>query len=148
MRTDLPPGAYYCSTRSPPARSYSPGPVKLMGTRAIGLALLVGVFFSTTSAAATQAATIPGTVINVVDGDTVDVQFADGGTERIRLIGIDTPEVVDPHEPVQCFGREASARAHDLLDGRAVLVELDPTQGERDRYGRLLAYLWLSDGRN
>jgi micrococcal nuclease len=87
-------------------------------------------------------------VINVVDGDTVDVQLEDGTTERIRLIGIDTPEVVDPHSPVECFGREASAHAHELLDGQAVSIELDPSQGERDIDGRLLAYVWLPDGRN
>ena len=88
-------------------------------------------------------------VVRVVDGDTVDVQFGDdASTERIRLIGIDTPEVVDPRKPVQCFGREASAHAHALLDGQALSVETDATQGDRDIYGRLLAYLWLPDGRN
>jgi micrococcal nuclease len=100
------------------------------------------------SMAAAQVAQSPATVVRVVDGDTVDVQLVDGRTERLRLIGIDTPEVVDPRKPVQCFGREASAHAHELLDGQAVALELDPTQGERDIYGRLLAYLWLPDGRN
>jgi Staphylococcal nuclease homologue len=47
--------------------------------------------------------------------DTVDVQLGDGRTERLRLIGIDTPEVVDPRKPVQCFGREASSHTHELL---------------------------------
>jgi hypothetical protein len=55
---------------------------------------------------------------------------------------------VDPRKPVQCFGREASAHAHELLDGQAVSVELDASQGERDVYGRMLAYVWLPDGRN
>jgi endonuclease YncB( thermonuclease family) len=87
-------------------------------------------------------------VMRVVDGDTVDVRLEDGTTERIRLIGIDTPEVVDPRKPVQCFGREASQYAHELLDGQTVSLELDASQGERDVYGRLLAYLWLTDGRN
>lgn len=98
--------------------------------------------------AAAQAAQSPATVVRVVDGDTVDVQLADGSTERLRLIGIDTPEVVDPRKPVQCFGREASAHAHELLDGQAVGIELDPSQGDRDIYGRLLAYVWMPDGRN
>ena len=53
-------------------------------------------------------------VVRVVDGDTVDVQLADGRTERLRLIGIDNPEVVGSRKPVQCFGRAASARAHDF----------------------------------
>jgi endonuclease YncB( thermonuclease family) len=84
-----------------------------------------------------------------VDGDTVDVRFSDDGSQdRVRLIGIDSPEVVDPRKPVQCFGREASAHAHQLLDGQVVSVETDPTQSTRDAYNRLLAYLWLPDGRN
>jgi micrococcal nuclease len=87
--------------------------------------------------------------MRVIDGDTVDVRFGDDGSiDRVRLIGIDTPEVVDPRKPVQCFGREASAHAHKLLDGQAVSVETDVTQGDRDIYGRLLGYLWLPDGRN
>jgi micrococcal nuclease len=110
-------------------------------------ALLLGAFVSALGARA-QSAPPPASVINVVDGDTVDVQLEDGTTERIRLIGIDTPEVLDPRTPVQCFGREASAHAHELLDGQAVGIEFDPSQGERDIYGRLLAYVWLSDGRN
>ena len=56
--------------------------------------------------------------------------------------------VVDPRKPVQCFGREASARAHELLDGQTVSLELDRSQDERDIYGRLLAYIWLPGGRN
>jgi micrococcal nuclease len=95
-----------------------------------------------------QAALTPASVVRVVDGDTVDVQLGDGRTERVRLIGIDSPEVVDPRTPVQCFGREASVHAHELLDGQAVSLELDSSQGERDRYGRTLGYLWLPDGRN
>src|SRR5215210_1685857 len=95
-----------------------------------------------------QSTPISSKVLRVVDGDTVDVQFQDGSTERLRLIGIDTPEVVDPRKPVQCFGREASAHAHELLDGQAVAIELDASQGQRDIFGRLLAYVWLPDGRN
>ncbi|MER3405249.1 MAG: nuclease, partial [Chloroflexota bacterium] len=68
-------------------------------------------------------------------------------TVRLRLIGIDTPEVVDPRRPVQCFGREASSRAHKLLDGQTVWLEPDASQGERDVFGRLLRYVWLPDGR-
>ncbi len=98
--------------------------------------------------AAAQTVQSPAAVVRVVDGDTVDVQFEDGQTERVRLIGIDTPEVVDPRKPVQCFGREASAHAHELLDGQSVAIELDASQGNRDVFGRLLAYVWLPDGRN
>jgi micrococcal nuclease len=55
---------------------------------------------------------------------------------------------VDPRKPVQCFGRQASARAHQLLDGRRVAVTFDPSQGRTDKYGRTLAYLLLPDGRD
>jgi micrococcal nuclease len=85
----------------------------------------------------------PVTVARVVDGDTIKLSTG----ETLRLIGVDTPETVDPRAPVQCFGREASARAHALLDGASVRLEYDPTQGRYDRYGRTLAYVWLADGR-
>jgi micrococcal nuclease len=85
-------------------------------------------------------------VVRVIDGDTVDVRL-DGQVVRMRLIGIDTPEVVDPRQSVQCFGREASNKAHELLDGQTVALEADPSQDDKDRYGRLLRYVWLSDGR-
>lgn len=87
-----------------------------------------------------------GQVVRVVDGDTVDVNV-EGGQERVRLIGLDAPETHSPREPVQCFGAESTHRAEELLNDQAVFVELDPTQGVRDRYGRLLGYLWLTDRR-
>ena len=86
-------------------------------------------------------------VAKVVDGDTVDV-LKDGKTERVRLIGINTPEVVDPRKPVQCFGKEASAHMHELLDGNVVRLEPDNTQDIHDKYGRTLAYIFLEDGTN
>lgn len=86
-------------------------------------------------------------VTNVVDGDTLDV-LIDGKTERLRLIGIDTPETVDPRKPVQCFGIEASSKAKELLIGQEVRLEADSTQGERDKYNRLLRYVFLKDGTN
>jgi micrococcal nuclease len=84
----------------------------------------------------------PFTVGSVTDGDTIRVRI-DGKSTPIRLIGIDTPEVSHPQKPVQCFGREASERAHELMDGSQVWLEYDPSQGRRDRYGRILAYVWL-----
>ncbi len=99
------------------------------------------------SSVATPEARSAATVVRVVDGDTVDVTI-DGRQERLRLIGIDTPETVDPRGPVQCFGREASDRAKQLLTaGSAVRLEADPSQDERDNFGRLLRYVWLADGR-
>jgi micrococcal nuclease len=89
----------------------------------------------------------PATVESVVDGDTVRVRV-NGQSESVRMIGIDTPEVVDPNSPVECFGREASEQARRLLPGgAAILLESDGSQGERDVYGRLLRYVWMGDGR-
>jgi micrococcal nuclease len=81
-------------------------------------------------------------VKRVVDGDTIIVTRA-GADERVRLIGADTPETVKPRTPVQCFGKKASAFMHRLLDGRDVKLvgDVEP----RDRYGRLLAYVYRAD---
>ncbi|MFA7308851.1 MAG: thermonuclease family protein [Patescibacteria group bacterium] len=84
-------------------------------------------------------------VTSVTDGDTIKVNIA-GKVESIRLIGLDTPEVVDPRKPVQCFGQEASKRAKDILTGKKVRLEADAVSGERDKYNRLLRYVWLEDG--
>lgn len=85
-------------------------------------------------------------VERVVDGDTIVVSVG-GREERVRFIGINTPESVDPRRPVQCFGKEASASAKALLEGRMVLLEEDESQGSRDSNDRLLRYVWLEDGR-
>lgn len=86
-------------------------------------------------------------VTHVIDGDTIQVVI-DNKKETLRLIGIDTPETVDPRKPVQCFGKEASAKAKSLLSGKSVRLEADPTQGERDKYQRLLRYVFLENGTN
>ena len=79
-------------------------------------------------------------VERVVDGDTIIV----GGVGRVRLIGVDTPESVDPRRPVEFFGKEAGAFTRRLVDGQRVRLEYD---WERtDRYGRTLAYVYLPDG--
>ena len=76
-----------------------------------------------------------GVVSTVVDGDTIDARLTGGRVERVRLIGIDTPERGD------CFFAEASARTRALALGRRVVLRGDATQDTRDRYGRLLAYV-------
>ncbi len=86
-------------------------------------------------------------VVKVVDGDTLDVSIA-GKTQRLRLIGIDTPETVDPRKSVQCFGVEASNKAKQLLTGARVRLEVDHSQGDKDKYNRLLRYVYLEDGRS
>src|SRR5689334_10458762 len=73
-------------------------------------------------------------VVKVVDGDTIDV--SQGTTKyKIRIIGINTPETVDPRRPVQCFGKEASAKAKEILTNQSVRLESDPTQSDKDKYG-------------
>lgn len=87
------------------------------------------------------------TVRAVVDGDTIRVTLAGGAKDTVRLIGIDTPETKAPGEPVGCYGPEASDRLAQLLPaGREVWLESDET--DRDRYDRLLRYVWVakSDG--
>lgn len=84
-------------------------------------------------------------VVKVVDGDTFEVQIGNK-KEKVRLIGVDTYEVVDPRKPVQCFGREASDFAKKILNDKKVRLEKDPTQGDRDIYKRLLRFAYLEDG--
>lgn len=86
-------------------------------------------------------------VVKVIDGDTITVS-KDGVSKTLRLIGINTPETVDPRKPVECFGNEASNKAKELLNGKQVKLEVDPTQGELDKYQRLLRYVFLPDGTN
>ncbi len=81
-------------------------------------------------------------VTKVVDGDTMTLDKI--GT--IRLIGINIPETVDPRKPVECFGKEASDKAKELLDGKKVYLEYDETQGKTDKYNRVLAYVFREDG--
>lgn len=88
----------------------------------------------------------PYTVASITDGDTLKVRIADN-TETVRVIGINTPESVDPRRSVECFGAEASAHASALLTGAVVTLERDTTQADRDKYGRLLRHVVLPDGR-
>jgi micrococcal nuclease len=81
-----------------------------------------------------------GTVVRAVDGDTVIVQ-AGSRTYDVRLLGIDTPETVDPHRPVGCYGPEASSYTKHLVTGRRVRLVYD--RQLHDVYGRWLAYLYL-----
>lgn len=78
-------------------------------------------------------------VTRVIDGDTIEIE----GGQRVRYIGIDTPETVDPRKPVQCFGIEASKKNKELVEGQRVRLEKDIT--DRDKYRRLLRYVWAGD---
>lgn len=82
----------------------------------------------------------PVTVERVVDGDTIIVRFDGGERERVRMIGVNTPESVDPNRPVEHFGKEASAFTKNALGNKTVLLQTDV--GTRDRHSRVLAYIW------
>lgn len=99
------------------------------------------------STVAMPAGEVPGPfqVIKVVDGDTIWVDRS-GQRVKVRLIGLNTPETKDPRVGVQCFGKEASERATQLLEGQSVYLEPDSTQDSTDRYGRELAYVWTTTG--
>lgn len=86
-----------------------------------------------------------GTVVRVIDGDTLEVTTR-GGTVTVRVVGIDTPETVAPDQPVECGGPAAAKAARELLAGEQVHLTTEPRQGKRDQYGRLLAYVTLPDG--
>lgn len=90
----------------------------------------------------------PGTykVVEFVDGDTITVDM-NGAKENIRFIGIDTPETHDPRKAVQCFGTAAAAFTKNFIGTNNVRLESDPTNTNRDRYNRLLRYVYLPDGR-
>jgi micrococcal nuclease len=79
----------------------------------------------------------------VVDGDTIIVEM-DGKEEYIRLIGVDTPETVHPEKPVEYFGKEASEFTRRMVEGHAVRLDYDWQY--RDKYYRVLAYVYLLDG--
>lgn len=86
------------------------------------------------------------TVVSFADGDTIEVDM-NGVNERVRFIGVDTPETQDPRVPVQCFGKAASEFTKNLIGSNPVRLEADPTNTNRDRYNRLLRYVYMSDGR-
>ena len=102
---------------------------------AVGLSLLMSC-----GSGATTKNEVLITILNVIDGDTVDIDI-DGNTERVRLIGVNTPETKHPTKPIECFGPEASAYLTQLLPkGTHVRIERDIEA--RDRYGRMLLYLY------
>lgn len=89
-------------------------------------------------------------ITKVVDGDTMDIERIDGDkvlnekeTQRVRLLGINSPETVDPRRPVECYGKEASSYLKSLADGKYAAIELDSTQTIHDKYGRILAYVYI-----
>jgi micrococcal nuclease len=116
----------------------------MMGALALACSLSAGesavVGDSNTGRGAPPSGSVSAQVIDVIDGDTIDVTI-NGRRERVRLIGIDTPERGN------CYYREASDFLDALVNGREVWLEADSSQDDRDRYDRLLRFIWLADGR-
>ena len=107
--------------------------------RALGLLLLALV---TALPASSALAALDGPVVRVVDGDTIHVRIG-ARVEKVRYIGVNTPEVHHPRKGEEPGGREAAEVNRRLVEGKSGRLELDVQ--ERDRYGRLLAYVWVGD---
>lgn len=99
-------------------------------------------------AAKTLQANQPGlySIAKFTDGDTFSVNM-NGAVEKVRLIGVDTPETHDPRKSVQCFGQAAADFTKKLIGTNRLRLEADPANTNRDRYNRLLRYAYLPDGR-
>lgn len=80
-------------------------------------------------------------VVEITDGDTIKIE----GDEKVRLVGIDTPETKDPRKTVECFGQEASDYLKSLIDQKEVELKKDNTSDDRDKYDRLIRYVYLND---
>lgn len=124
----------------------------------LGILLLFLLEKTIPSASTTQTAMIPlgvtsstiqlnAVVMRGVDGDTLEVKLdTQIAEEKVRLLGVNTPESVDPRRQVECFGKEASAFTRALTEGRRVELREDPEADRIDKYGRLLRNVYLEDG--
>ena len=104
-----------------------------------GLIVLAVAAYTATAGDGSGGQNSDASVVRIVDGDTIHVEV-DGRRETVRYIGVDTPESVKPGTPVQCFAKRASALNERLVAGERVRLVLDAEA--RDRYGRLLAYVY------
>ncbi|TXG76351.1 nuclease [Patescibacteria group bacterium] len=115
----------------------------------IGLIIVAAGYYSESrSASNTTAAPAPAGMYHIVrfdDGDTIVVDM-NGVEEKIRFIGVDTPETQDPRKAVQCFGKAASNYTQGRIGDQPIRLETDPLSTNRDRYNRLLRYVYLPDG--
>lgn len=123
--------------------------VRAIATLALSIATVTtfqGCTDTPAPAPASDAAVELGEVIAVVDGDTIDVR-TDQGESRVRLIGLDTPEINRSGGNEECYAQEARTELDTMLYGRTVELTTDPSQGDTDRYGRLLRHVTI-DGQN
>jgi micrococcal nuclease len=105
-------------------------------------ALLLALVLALVLGSVTSATALEGRVVRVVDGDTIHVKVGER-LEKVRYIGVNTPEVHHPRKGEEPGGREALALNRSLVNGRTVRLETDTRT--RDRYGRVLAYVWVGD---
>lgn len=84
-------------------------------------------------------------VVNVVDGDTVLINL-EGTVELVRLIGVDAPEIKGPYSEEQCYGKESYEYLKDILNGEMIVIKSEDDSSDRDKYNRLLRFVYLSDG--
>ena len=103
---------------------------------------------STDTAVQTASEHQPGlyAITRFVDGDTITIDM-NGKKETVRMIGVDTPETHKPNTPVQCYGPAAAAYTKNIIGTNKVRLESDQQSTDRDRYKRLLRYVYLPDGR-
>lgn len=100
---------------------------------------------NTAAAPEKQKESVP--VLRVIDGDTIVAEI-NGQPMHIRLIGINSPELNDKRTRVACLAQKAKEEAQKILDGQNIYLEKDPTQGDYDKYNRLLAYIFTANGTN
>ena len=116
----------------------------VLGLIAIGLTYYFREPVQQTIQSAPQVAASDYTVVETVDGDTIKVKMGNK-IETVRFIGMDTPETHDPRKAVQCFGQQASDNTKELLLNKQVRLESDPNDSDRDKYKRLLRYVYIGD---
>src|SRR5688500_10014002 len=112
------------------------------GALTLVFAAIAAVLGAWTARGTASATAFEGVVVRIVDGDSIHVRLGDR-IERVRYIGVNTAEIQHPRKGAEAGGREASRVNRELVDGRRVRLELDVQ--ERDRHGRLLAYVWVGD---
>jgi micrococcal nuclease len=132
LRAEVAENFFPTSTASPSSFSVSPEPVSEEAEEVLGE--------QSQATPGAQLQEVTSRVTKVIDGDTIEIE-TNGQKFKLRYIGINTPETVDPRKKVECFGKEASAENKRLVDGAEVVLEKDVS--ETDKFGRLLRYVYL-----
>ena len=121
--------------------------IKYFAACAVFLAAILAAAFYTSSRA-TQTKPLErrevARVVRVIDGDTIIIDYH-GTPTQVRFIGVNTPEIADSLKGSECYGDEAARHTKQLVEGKSVTIDTDGLQGDRDRYGRLLRYVYVGD---